>query len=288
MLKRKFTRLIMVVAAFCVTTLHAEDVALEGAKPGEWTMDLAAAKKLAKSKQLPVFLNFTGSDWCGWCKLMDKSVFSQEAWKQYAKDELVLVTLDFPKKDPSIVPEKYRERNAELQEQLEIKGFPTYVLLDSDGKTELGRLGASRNSTPESFIEQLKGALRYRATEVAAYAKELKPKDKAKYLKMVTDMKTSQKAVAENQAIISKATKAMEALEASIAEQKEDIREFRAAQLGKAELKKYKDAKVALEKLQKEMEAWMATRPARNEENMKKAQEMSQKIQALETTLSAF
>ena len=60
-------------------------------------------------------LNFTGSDWCGWCKLMDKEVFAKDEWKTFAAENVVLVTLDFPK-DKSIVPEKYVARNKELQE----------------------------------------------------------------------------------------------------------------------------------------------------------------------------
>ena len=63
----------------------AEKVQTEGAEAGVWTMDMDAAKKLAKKKKLPLVLNFTGSDWCGWCKLMEKNVFTKESWRKYAK-----------------------------------------------------------------------------------------------------------------------------------------------------------------------------------------------------------
>ena len=85
---------------------HASDsVQTEGAKVGHWTMDFDAAKKMAAEKNLPLMLNFTGSDWCGWCKLMDKNVFAEKEWQDYAGENALLVTLDFPK-DKSIVPEK--------------------------------------------------------------------------------------------------------------------------------------------------------------------------------------
>ncbi len=44
----------------------AEAIQTEGAKVGHWTMDFEAAKKIAAEKNLPLLLNFTGSDWCGW------------------------------------------------------------------------------------------------------------------------------------------------------------------------------------------------------------------------------
>ncbi len=144
------------------TTALATDVAKEGAEPGKWTMDFDAATKLAKEKNLPILINFTGSDWCGWCKLMDELVFAKEEWQQYAASNLVLVTIDFPN-DKSIVPEKWTERNEQLSEKWEIRGYPTYVLLDSEGATEIARLGASRNATPESFIQEVKDALQSRA-----------------------------------------------------------------------------------------------------------------------------
>ena len=105
----------LAMSAVVMNAQAADKVKLEGAKVGVWTMDFDAAVKLAGEKNLPLMLNFTGSDWCGWCKLMDKNVFAEEEWKAYAKDNVLLVTLDFPN-DKSIVPEKYVKRNEKLQE----------------------------------------------------------------------------------------------------------------------------------------------------------------------------
>jgi protein disulfide-isomerase len=144
-------------SALATRTL-AVDVAKEGAEPGKWTMDFDAAVKLAKEKNLPILINFTGSDWCGWCKLMDELVFAKKEWQEFAASNLVLVTIDFPN-DKSIVPDKWTTRNEQLSEKWGIRGYPTYVLLDSEGATEIARLGASRNATPESFIQEMKDAL---------------------------------------------------------------------------------------------------------------------------------
>lgn len=148
----------------------AETVQIDGAEIGHWTMDFDAAKKIADEKKLPLLINFTGSDWCGWCKLMDKEVFAKEEWQQYAAENILLVTLDFPK-DKSIVPEKYLARNNELKDQFEVRGFPTYVILDSDGETKIGQLGAGKEKTPKSFISEFKAVVRLSPANIEAFAK---------------------------------------------------------------------------------------------------------------------
>ena len=122
-----------------------------GADVGAWTQDYDAALKLAKEKDLPVLVNFTGSDWCPWCILMEKQVFTTEKWSEWAKEHVVMAFIDFPK-DKTRVPMGYVTRNRELQEKFEIEGYPTYIVLAPDGEKVLGQLGASRTATPEKFI----------------------------------------------------------------------------------------------------------------------------------------
>ncbi len=151
-------RMQAVCAALVATvslSLFAASPATQGAKPGEWTMDYDAAKVLAKEKNLSILINFTGSDWCGWCKLMDKSVFSKPDWEAFAKENLVLVYIDFPR-DKSLVPMNFVARNQKLSDSFGVQGYPTYILLASDSETRLGQLGASKTATPESFIADIK------------------------------------------------------------------------------------------------------------------------------------
>ena len=183
----------LVMGAVALSAQAADKVELEGAKVGVWTMDYDAAVKLAGEKKLPLMLNFTGSDWCGWCKLMDKNVFAEEVWKTYAKDNVLLVTLDFPN-DKSIVPEKYVKRNKKLQEQFEVGGFPTYVVLDNDGKTKLGQLGAGRNKTPSSFIDEFKGVVRMSDGAIEAFLKA-NPDKAAGYKAAIEEFQTSKKSL---------------------------------------------------------------------------------------------
>jgi thioredoxin-related protein len=173
----------------------ADEVQLEGAKVGQWTMDYDAAVTLAAEKKLPMMLNFTGSDWCGWCKLMDKNVFAQEEWKSYAAANVVLVTIDFPQ-DKSIVPEKFVDRNAQLQQKFGVGGYPTYVLLESDGKTVLGQLSAGKEKTPTSFIREIKTAVLQSESGTAAYLK-LHPEQADALKKAVSDSKAATKALTD-------------------------------------------------------------------------------------------
>ena len=181
--------------ALALSAQANDKVQLEGAQIGVWTMDFDAASKLATEKKMPMILNFTGSDWCGWCKLMDKNVFAEAEWKKYAAENVVLVTLDFPK-DKTIVPEKFVERNEKLQAKFEVRGFPTYVVLDSDGETKLGQLGAGRDKTPTSFVEELKGVSRLSASNIATYAKA-NPEKADAYKAAIAESRESKKALQE-------------------------------------------------------------------------------------------
>tara|TARA_B100000900_G_scaffold411457_1_gene431188 strand:+ start:1039 stop:1728 length:690 start_codon:yes stop_codon:yes gene_type:complete len=186
-------RMMMGIAAgaLMINAQAADKVEIDGASVGVWTMDFDAAVKLAGEKKLPLILNFTGSDWCGWCKLMDKNVFAEEAWKTYAKEHVLLVTLDFPQ-DKSVVPEKYVARNKALQEKFGVSGYPTYVVLDNDGDTKLGQLGAGRDKTPSSFIEEFKGVVRMSAGAIEAYAKANPDKADA-YKAAIADFQNAKK-----------------------------------------------------------------------------------------------
>jgi thiol-disulfide isomerase/thioredoxin len=139
-------------------------IAHEGAEFGAWTMDLDAAKAKAAESNLPILLDFTGSDWCGACKQMDAFVLQQQRFLEFAKDQLLLVTIDIPR-DWSSIPEKYRQRNENLQVKYQVAKFPTLLVLDSDGSTVLGEA----RGIPElgNFKSELRGILKYSSKSTA-------------------------------------------------------------------------------------------------------------------------
>ena len=138
--------------------LNATDIMKSGHEAGKWSMDFQAVSKYAKENDKAILINFTGSDWCGWCQMMHKGVFADNAWSKFAKDNLSLAYIDFPR-DKSKVPIAYQQSNEELKQRFQVQGYPTYVLLSSDGTEVLGRLGASRGADALTFISKVKNLL---------------------------------------------------------------------------------------------------------------------------------
>jgi thioredoxin-related protein len=96
-----------------------------------WLTDLEAAKKQAAAEKKDILVDFTGSDWCGWCIRLKKEVFDQPEFAEAAK-KFVLVEIDFPRA-PKQSPE-VKARNEALSKQYAISGFPTILLLDAQGE----------------------------------------------------------------------------------------------------------------------------------------------------------
>jgi protein disulfide-isomerase len=117
-----------------------------------WLDDLEKAKAQAKAENKKILLDFTGSDWCGWCKKLDKEVFSQQAWKDYAAKHLVLVEVDFPRSFQ--LPEATKKQNEELAKKFQIQGYPTIIITTASGNKR-GELGYVEGG-PEAFIKELK------------------------------------------------------------------------------------------------------------------------------------
>lgn len=116
-----------------------------------WTTDYNAALDQAKSEHKHVFLFFTGSDWCVWCKRLNREILKTNEFAQYAQDKLVLVELDYPhQKEQSY---EVRIQNHTLEGRYSITGFPTVVVLDSSGKP-VARLGYQEGG-PGPFVARL-------------------------------------------------------------------------------------------------------------------------------------
>ena len=116
-----------------------------------WSDDYEKGLAQAKAEKKLLVLDFTGSDWCGWCMKLDKEVFSKKEFKDYAKENLVLVEVDFPQSKPQA--KKLKEQNEKLQSKFGIKGYPTIVVLNGEGK-KVGELGYQEGG-PGPFTAKL-------------------------------------------------------------------------------------------------------------------------------------
>jgi len=101
------------------------------AADSQWVTSVPQALDLARRENKAVLLDFTGSDWCGWCKKLDAETFSKPEFIDYARKRLVLVELDFPRQTPQSA--ELKAANKALQEKYSVRGFPTLVDLAPDG-----------------------------------------------------------------------------------------------------------------------------------------------------------
>jgi protein disulfide-isomerase len=124
-----------------------------------WTTDYKKAVEQAKSEKKLVLLDFTGSDWCGWCMKLDKEVFKKTEFKNYAKQSLILVQLDFPHEKPQ--SKKVKEQNAALAAKYKIQGYPTIIILSPEGEL-VGQTGYQPGGA-EKYVEHLKSIVAKKA-----------------------------------------------------------------------------------------------------------------------------
>ena len=122
-----------------------------------WTDDYAAAVENAKSEKKKLLLDFTGSDWCGYCKDLEKEVFSTSKFQSWARDNVVLVRVDFPNGSQTI---RVKEQNAALKAKYPFNGFPTIMIVDTAGNV-LGReSGYTPGSGPDAYIATLERTMK--------------------------------------------------------------------------------------------------------------------------------
>lgn len=111
----------LALAAFCT----AQETA--------WLTNFTEAKAKAKAEKKDLLVDFTGSDWCGWCIKLDEEVFSKAEFQKEAPTHFVLVKLDYPR-NKDLVTDEIRAQNKELGEKYQIQGYPTILLLDCEGR----------------------------------------------------------------------------------------------------------------------------------------------------------
>jgi thioredoxin-related protein len=153
-----------------------------------WTTDYEQARKDAAQAGKSLLIDFSGSDWCGWCIRLDKEVFSHDVFKKTVTKDFIPVLLDYPR-DKSKIPEDVQAQNERLKNKYAIQGYPTIILADAKGRP-YAKTGYQAGG-PETYLEHL-AALRQTGTELAknlkqATAPDLKPMDKVRLLDKAVD-----------------------------------------------------------------------------------------------------
>jgi len=120
-----------------------------------WTTDLEKAIEKAKAENKAVLVNFTGSDWCAWCFRLSKEVFSQDEFKEYADENLILVKVDFPQNIPQ--SNETKAYNQSLAQKHGVQGFPTIIIINSQG-TQVAKTGYQAGGVA-NYINHIKSYL---------------------------------------------------------------------------------------------------------------------------------
>ncbi len=121
-----------------------------------WHTDMNKAISISKKENKPMLLFFTGSDWCGWCIRLQNEVFKKEEFTTWAKDNVVLVELDFPRSKAQ--SEEIKQQNNQLQQTFAVQGYPTVFFVTAEktenNKYNLNSLGKSgyMQGGPETWI----------------------------------------------------------------------------------------------------------------------------------------
>ena len=145
---------VMIVAALLAAAPAA--MAQDAKAEAKWLTSLDEAKAAAKKDGKPILIDFTGSDWCGWCVKLRKEVFDTPEFNAWAAKNVVLCEIDFPRKKSQ--DDATKAANNELMKKYGVKGFPTIVFTTAEG-TEIGRSGYKPGG-PKGWTESAEAILK--------------------------------------------------------------------------------------------------------------------------------
>jgi len=106
----------------------------------DWEKSRADAKQQGKYLFVDAY-----TDWCYWCKVMDKKTFPDETVATFMNKNFVALKLEMEHKYGINVTMKYR-----------VNSFPTFLVFSPDGKL-VYKISGYRE--PQSFLDELKKAL---------------------------------------------------------------------------------------------------------------------------------
>ena len=147
---------LLLVAGTACTAETAKSDTNDDYSEGEWFTRVDEGLEAAQEKEKPVFLLFTGSDWCVWCKKLSNEVLNKEAFSNWAKDNMILVKLDFLRKTKQ--PADIKKYQRKIAKKYGIRGFPTVLLLDKNGEV-IAKTGYQKGGA-ENYITHIKNKLK--------------------------------------------------------------------------------------------------------------------------------
>ena len=128
----------------------------------KWYTDVNEAIALSSKQKKPMLLFFTGSDWCGWCIKLQNEVFKKPEFVDWAKKNVILVELDYPRRTE--LSPTLKAQNAQMQQIFQVQGYPTIWFVKPEKKDsginllQIGKTGYVAGG-PNSWLSTADGIL---------------------------------------------------------------------------------------------------------------------------------
>ncbi len=134
-------------------------VAFGALAEAKWLTDIKVAKEQAEKEKKPIFMLFTGSDWCPPCMYLEKEFFSKKEFEDFANKDLILLKIDFPQ--TTTLSKEQNKHNEDLAEKYKVEGTPTMIIVDAKEKklaeVKLEEFQGVR--TPADFVKVIENKL---------------------------------------------------------------------------------------------------------------------------------
>tara|TARA_Y100000385_G_scaffold291248_1_gene368118 strand:- start:11692 stop:12153 length:462 start_codon:yes stop_codon:yes gene_type:complete len=109
----------------------------------------------AKAEGKNVLMLFSGSDWCKPCIQLRKNIIETSSFISYARENLVILELDFPYSKKNKLPKEQKEHNEWLAETFNKEGsFPKMILLDQNQRS-LGVVPYRKKDNTDALISEI-------------------------------------------------------------------------------------------------------------------------------------
>ena len=238
---RHFLAMGIALACFCLFTKSSrgDDIS--------WVTDFEAAKTKAKEEKKLLFVDFTGSDWCIWCKRLHGEVFDKEAFKADVPGKYIMVQLDFPHEKQ--LPDELKAQNAKLAKQYKIRGYPTILLLDPEGEVVV-QTGYQAGG-PEKYVAHLGNLITLHESVVKMRGELAKAEgiDRAKLLDRMVDAVTELRTGDDDIDTWTKEIIALDTDNKAGLKGKYEVRQLMSEVAKLMQTRKYDDAKETIEKV---------------------------------------
>jgi len=133
----------LILLLFTIVSFTSFSQLIEGNWLNTEKPEMNKAIEISQKTNKPIMLFFTGSDWCGWCKKLVKEVYKTSEFNTWAKKNVILVEVDFPRR--SKLSSELTAQNNSLKQIFQPRGYPTVYFAKpvkgADGNVQFKTLG---------------------------------------------------------------------------------------------------------------------------------------------------